>query len=76
MFVGGSSSFDMAPKSYNKYHALDLYCKENNISHDNVVFIGDDYGIGGNDESVYQSDFNFLTIDNYEDFPRVVSELL
>jgi len=76
VFVGGSSSFDMAPKPYNKYHALDLYCKENNISHDNVVFIGDDYGIGGNDESVYQSDFNFLTIDNYEDFPRVVSELL
>lgn len=76
VFVGGSSSFDMAPKPYNKYHALDLYCKENNLSHENVVFIGDDYGIGGNDESVYKSDFNFLTIDNYEDFPKIISELL
>ena len=28
VFVGGSSSFDMAPKPYNKYYALDLYCKE------------------------------------------------
>ncbi len=76
VFVGGSSSFDMAPKPFNKYYALDLYCKENNISHDEVVYIGDDYGLGGNDESVYKSDFNYLTIDNYLDFPNVVKPLL
>ena len=76
VFVGGSSSFDMAPKPYNKYYALDLYCKENGLSHENVVYIGDDYGQGGNDESVYLSDFNYLTIDNYLDFPEVVAELL
>ena len=76
VFVGGSSSFDMAPKPYNKYYALDLYCKENGLSHENVVFIGDDYGLGGNDESVYKSDFNYLTIDNYLDFPEVVKPLL
>ena len=76
VFVGGSSSFDMAPKPYNKYHALAKYCEENGIAHDEVVFVGDDYGIGGNDESVYVSDFGFLTIDNYEDFPKVVAHLL
>ena len=76
VFVGGSSSFDMAPKPYNKYYALDLYCKENGLSHENVVYIGDDYGQGGNDESVYLSDFNYLTIDNYLDFPEIVAELL
>ena len=76
VFVGGSSSFDMAPKPYNKYYALDLYCKENNISHNEVVYIGDDYGLGGNDESVYKSDFNYITIDNYLDFPAVVKPLL
>ena len=76
VFVGGSSSFDMAPKPYNKYYALDLYCKENGLSHENVVFIGDDYGLGGNDESVYKSDFNYLTIDNYLDFPEIVKPLL
>ena len=76
VFVGGSSSFDMAPKPFNKYYALDLYCKENNLSHDEVVYIGDDYGLGGNDESVYKSDFNYLTIDNYLDFPNVVKPLL
>ena len=76
VFVGGSSSFDMAPKPYNKYYALDLYCKENNLSHSEVCYVGDDYGLGGNDESVYKSDFNYLTIDNYLDFPKVVSVLL
>ena len=76
VFVGGSSSFDMAPKPYNKYYALDLYCKEHGLSHDEVVYIGDDYGLGGNDESVYTSDFPYLTIDNYLDFPKVVEPLL
>ena len=76
VFVGGSSSFDMAPKPYNKYYALDLYCKELGLTHDQVVFIGDDYGQGGNDESVYLSDFNFICIDNYLDFPEKVACLL
>ena len=76
VFVGGSSSFDMAPKPYNKYHALDLYCKENGLEHENVVFVGDDYGLGGNDESVYVSDFPFICVDDYRDFPRLMQELL
>ena len=76
MFVGGSSSFDMAPKPYNKYYALSKYCEEKGIAHDEVVFVGDDYGLGGNDESVYLSDFGFITIDNYLDFPEKVKHLL
>jgi hydroxymethylpyrimidine pyrophosphatase-like HAD family hydrolase len=76
VFVGGSSSFDMAPKPYNKYYALDLYCKENGLSHDEVVFIGDDYETGGNDNAVFESDFPYLTIDDYRTFPEVVKPLL
>jgi hydroxymethylpyrimidine pyrophosphatase-like HAD family hydrolase len=76
VFVGGSSSFDMAPKPYNKYYALALFCKENGLAHENVVYIGDDYGPGGNDESVYLSDFPYLTIDDFNDFPKVIAPLL
>ncbi len=76
VFVGGSSSFDMAPKPYNKYYALDLYCKEHGYSHDEVAYVGDDYGMGGNDESVYLSDFNFVTIDDYRMFPEVMKPFL
>ena len=76
VFVGGSSSFDMAPKPYNKFYALDLYCKEHGFAHDEVLFIGDDYGTGGNDESVYLSDIPFLCIDDYRTFPEKVQFLL
>ncbi len=76
VFVGGSSSFDMAPKPYNKYYALDVYCKEQGLKHENIVYIGDDYGIGGNDESIYKSDFPYLKIDNYLDFSRIIKPLL
>lgn len=76
VFIGGSSSFDMAPAPYNKYYALDLYCREHGFTHDQVVYVGDDYGLGGNDESVYRSDFHFLTIDDYRTFPQVMQVLL
>lgn len=76
VFVGGSSSFDMAPKPYNKYYALDLYCKEHGMDHENVVFVGDDYGTGGNDESVYLSDFPFICVDDYREFSSLVGFLL
>jgi hypothetical protein len=66
----------MAPMPYNKRYALELYCKENRLETENVVYIGDDYGQGGNDESVYLSDFPYLTIDDYRTFPEVIKVLL
>lgn len=47
----------MAPKPYDKCHALNEYCEALGVSHSNVYYFGDDYGIGGNDECVYKSDF-------------------
>lgn len=76
VFVGGSSSFDMAPRPYNKYHALDEYCRQLGIAHDQVVYMGDDYGQGGNDESVYLSDIPFITVDDYRALPQRAEILL
>ena len=76
VFVGGSSSFDMAPYPFDKAYALGKYCDERGIAHSEVVFIGDDYGLGGNDESVYLSDMNFLCIDNYKNFAKLVEAKL
>lgn len=73
VFVGGSSSFDMAPKPFDKRYALDKYCREYGFSPMEVLFAGDDYGQGGNDESVYQSDFGFLQVDDYKAFPKVIA---
>ena len=76
VFIGGSSSFDMAPKPFNKYYALDLWCKENGFDHSQVAFVGDDYGVGGNGESVYLSDFRFVCIDDYTRLGDVLAEWL
>jgi len=76
VFVGGSSSFDFAPMPFNKYYALDQYCRRYGLTHDQVAYVGDDYGPGGNDESVYQSDFRFYTIDDYTQLRDVLKDLL
>ncbi len=75
-FIGGSSSFDFAPFPFNKKYALENYCKKQSIDFSEVVYIGDDYGQGGNDESVYLSDFSYIKIDDYRDFPKLISPLL
>ncbi len=76
VFVGGSSSFDMAPAPYDKAYALSALCAERGLAHDEVLYVGDDYGPGGNDESVYQSDFPFLAIDDYRETPSRLKFLL
>ena len=76
VFIGGSSSFDMAPFGFDKATALDRYCKEKGYLHKEIVYVGDDYGLGGNDESIYKSDFPYLTIDDYRDFPEIIKPLL
>ena len=76
VFVGGSSSFDMSPKGTNKYYALKNYAEKHGYKAEEVLFVGDDYGFGGNDESVYLSDFSFLEIDDFETFSEKVEILL
>lgn len=75
-FVGGSSSFDLVPVPYQKYYALDQYCRVKGYAHAEVLFLGDDWGAGGNDEPVYNSDIAFWKVDNYLNFPRIIQPLL
>ena len=76
VFVGGSSSFDMAPHPFNKYYALDRFCRDTGLEHGNIVYVGDDYGPGGNDESVYVSDFAFICVDDYTKLSEYLQPIL
>lgn len=76
VFIGGSSSFDMAPAPYNKYYALDRFCRDEGIAHDEVVYVGDDYGPGGGDEALHNTDFRFVEVDDYRNTPSILSFLL
>lgn len=74
VFVGGSSSFDMAPHPFDKAYALRRVCRESGIQPEEVCYVGDDYGTGGNDESVFCSEFRFVTIDDYRTLGARVRE--
>ena len=76
VFIGGSSSFDIVPQPFNKRYALEFYLDNMGIRKDQVIFFGDDYGLGGNDENVYLSDIAFGCIDDYRQFPDFASKLL
>ena len=65
VFVGGSSSFDIVPLPYRKSFALKDFAKRNGISLDEMLYAGDDYGPGGNDEDVYASGIRFVRVDDY-----------
>lgn len=72
VFVGGTSSYDISPKPFSKLQGINEYLKEKNLNHKDVIYMGDDYGIGGNDEDIYLSDIDFVCVDNYLDFPQLV----
>lgn len=74
--IGGSSSFDIIPPSYGKYAALKKYAKNHGYEITEVLYIGDDYGPGGNDEQVFNSEIKTIGISDYHDFPNVVNTLL
>lgn len=76
VFVGGTSSFDMAPSPYNKLYALETYAKLKGIGNSEIIYFGDDYGVGGNDEHIYKSDIKFICIDSYLDFAEKAKEYL
>lgn len=74
VFIGGTSSFDMVPAPFDKYYALTQYAKMKGYDISEIVYIGDDYGVGGNDSQIYNSDIPFLTIDDYNKFEEVTHE--
>ena len=72
VFVGGSSSFDMAPAPFDKAYALSRLTAARGLARDEVLYVGDDYGPGGNDESVLLAGFPFLKIDDYRATPALL----
>ncbi len=76
VFIGGSSSFDIVPKPFDKLFAIKKYCKEIGIPSEKMIYFGDDFGIGGNDEQVFNSHIRFVTMKSYLDFPHMSKFLL
>lgn len=76
VFIGGSSSFDITPAGYDKYHALVKFCRENGMTPEEVVYVGDDFGEGGNDSQVRLGGIDCIEIEDYRTFSEKVAHLL
>ena len=76
VFIGGSTSFDITPKQYNKYDAIMKYAAENGYSKDEIIFIGDDLEEGGNDSHVRLGGLDYIYVHDYRDFPELIKPLL
>ena len=74
VFIGGTSSFDMAPNPYNKAYALGRYLEENGLRREDVLYLGDDGGVGGNDESVKLAGYDFIDVQDYRRLGELLAE--
>lgn len=76
VFIGGSTSFDLTAKQYNKYDAIMRYAAENGYKKDEIIFIGDDLDDGGNDSHVRIGGIDYIRIYDYRKFPEAIKPLL
>lgn len=76
VFIGGSTSFDLTAKQYNKYDAVMRYAAENGYTRDEIIFIGDDLDDGGNDSHVRLGGMDYIRIYDYRKFPESIQILL
>lgn len=75
VYIGGSSSFDFAPKQYNKYDAIMKYASEHGYREEEILFIGDDFGDGGGDSHVRIMGMDYVQVDDYRELPELLSFL-
>lgn len=76
VFIGGSSSFDITSGPYNKFHAIKRYCQEHNLTIDNVIYVGDDFGEGGNDSPVINGGVDCVEVTDYRKLNEFLAFLL
>ena len=75
VYIGGSSSFDFAPKQYNKYDSIMKYAEEHGYKEEEILFVGDDFGDGGGDSHVRIKGMDYVQIDDYRQLPETLSML-
>ena len=70
VYIGGSSSFDFAPKQYNKYDSIMKYASEHGYALEDILFVGDDFDDGGGDSHVSIKGMDYIQIEDYTSLPE------
>ena len=76
VFIGGSSSFDIVGKQYNKYDATIEYANMLGYTKEQILFLGDDMGDGGGDSHVRLGGMDYLHILDYTKIAEKMAFLL
>lgn len=72
VFIGGSTSFDIVAKQYNKYDATMEYAQMHGYSKEQVLFMGDDMGDGGGDSHIRLGGIDYLHV---LDFTKISEQM-
>ena len=70
VFIGGTTSFDLAELKFNKYAAVMRYASEHGFTKEQVLFVGDDLGDGGNDSHIRLYGMDYIQITDYTKLPE------
>ena len=70
VFIGGTTSFDFAEKRFNKFSAVMRYAQEHGFTKEQVLFVGDDFGDGGNDSHIRLNGMDYIQITDYTQLPQ------
>lgn len=76
VFIGGTTSFDLAAKKFNKYDATVKWARERGCGPEDIVFIGDDFNDGGNDSHARIGGLDRIVIADYRNFADAVGVLV
>ncbi len=72
VFIGGTTSFDITPAQFNKYTAVMKYAAEHGFTKDQILFVGDDMGDGGNDSQARLGGLDYILVDDYTHLPQLM----
>lgn len=76
VYIGGSSSFDIVGKKYNKYDATLEYAQLLGYTKEQVLFLGDDMGDGGGDSHVRLGGLDYIHVLDFNRMPELLAFLL
>lgn len=76
VFIGGSTSFDIVAKQYNKYDATMEYAKMHGYTKEQILFMGDDMGDGGGDSHIRLGGIDYLHVLDFTKIPEQMAFLL
>lgn len=72
VYIGGSTSFDLTPRQYNKFDATLRYAHEHGYSLDDCLFVGDDLDDGGGDSHIRLYGMDYIRIYDYRKTPDLL----